>query len=557
MGNLLDKLRKKNPKNFIVRSLDEKWDKFSIKQDINDLAEAISIILLEQTSEDIPKEIKKEDGLLRDKNFIETVKEVSPIKYSVFVSFSRAWALEKWFEKFNTIQFPDASITELIFIYDTDDKQEFNKAVEKLNQWSDRFYKIQAVMTNLKKCDEFQVGNTGRRSHIVNNWKLFLKYSSGEIILGAEDDTLPDRDDAYIELIKNKEELNATFVQGIEVGRWNLKCLGSWSVIPDASGNVYTLETHDLYEGIIEIQGGGWYCFAMDKGVLDNYQFHVSINPDAGPDVMMVFDLYKMGYKCYSNFDILCTHFTENSSLHPLDDDVIVYRRSAETRFAKEVRSIRRISSNQSKINIVIPAYKSEEFVEECLDSIYSQVPRPDRVLIGVDGCPDTLRKLKEIRSKYDNLEIYYSEINNGSYITCNTLITKIPKDQYFIKFDSDDFMYPGFIAEMYRDLDNKRTTDGVIFLSKKDFDLCGGYEAWKCGADTDMVQRLKIVSSIKNAQKLFKYNKHDKQLTAKSDTSLKSKYREDIIVEIRRRMAEKYKNNLKVEKQTCKMKKI
>ena len=61
---------------------------------------------------------------------------------------------------------------------------------------------------------------------------------------------------------------------------------------------------------------------------------------------------------------------------------------------------------NESKgVSICISAWKAQEYIEECLDSIYSQSWFKNHneweVLIGIDGCVDTLKKMNEIKHKY------------------------------------------------------------------------------------------------------------------------------------------------------------
>ena len=49
-------------------------------------------------------------------------------------------------------------------------------------------------------------------------------------------------------------------------------------------------------------------------------------------------------------------------------------------------------------VSIIISAYKASEFIEECLDSILGQSTSIRyEVILGVDGCKDTLDKIKSI----------------------------------------------------------------------------------------------------------------------------------------------------------------
>ena len=68
-------------------------------------------------------------------------------------------------------------------------------------------------------------------------------------------------------------------------------------------------------------------------------------------------------------------------------------------------------------VSIIISAYKASEFIEECLDSILGQSTSIRyEVILGVDGCKDTLDKIKSILYKYRslNIKLYYSKKNVG-----------------------------------------------------------------------------------------------------------------------------------------------
>ncbi len=50
-------------------------------------------------------------------------------------------------------------------------------------------------------------------------------------------------------------------------------------------------------------------------------------------------------------------------------------------------------------ISIIIPVYKVEKYIEECLDSIFSQLPDSVEIIMVNDGTPD--RSVDIIKSKY------------------------------------------------------------------------------------------------------------------------------------------------------------
>ena len=202
--------------------------------------------------------------------------------------------------------------------------------------------------------------------------------------------------------------------------------------------------------------------------------------------------------------------------------------------------------------SILITAYNTASYIEECLDSIESQTYFKDNddfeILIGVDGCQPTLDKLKEIRHKYRNLSIYMMLENSGTYITTNTLIS-LAKNENLIRFDSDDIMKPNLVQKVANHLhydlvrlsyNNFYSTSqieskiniahGIIHFKKSMMDnVAGGYMAWKCGADTEFIQRIRNKITIINLiDSVFYRRLHSASLTPNPITGFESELRKN-----------------------------
>lgn len=185
------------------------------------------------------------------------------------------------------------------------------------------------------------------------------------------------------------------------------------------------------------------------------------------------------------------------------------------------------------KINVIISAYQAVDFIEECLDSIQNQTYKCEKILLGVDGCEDTLNKILEIGNKYSNLEVYFSEKNKGPYQMFNSLIDLVPDDEYFQIFGADDVMNINMLEEMSKfDIPIVSRNDGVLFIKKEIFKRIGGFRGWKCAADSDAIFRLgkSLNTKIARAPQHFFRRIHDMQLTKLSRTNYKSKLRKKYI---------------------------
>ena len=54
--------------------------------------------------------------------------------------------------------------------------------------------------------------------------------------------------------------------------------------------------------------------------------------------------------------------------------------------------------------------------------------------------------------------------------------------------------MYPNMLEEMSKyNLPAVSLNDGVLFIKKEIFKRVGGFRDWKCGADSDILYRLKL----------------------------------------------------------------
>lgn len=208
---------------------------------------------------------------------------------------------------------------------------------------------------------------------------------------------------------------------------------------------------------------------------------------------------------------------------------------------------------DKKPVSIIISAYQSQQFVEECFDSIERQTYFVDNddfeVLVGVDGCQKTLDKLLEIKHKYRNLRVFMMDMNRGTYITSNTLINQV-KHKNIIRFDSDDIMMPEMINEImhyhgeynvirlrYTKLFGNQKEQyhayahGVLYMNRDFFKQLGGYQPWKCAADTELLKRgKKIINEKSIGRPLFYRRMHGNSLTGSREfgpnSEIRKKYR-------------------------------
>ncbi len=205
--------------------------------------------------------------------------------------------------------------------------------------------------------------------------------------------------------------------------------------------------------------------------------------------------------------------------------------------------------------SILITAYNTKDFIEQCLESIEKQTYFKDNneyeILIGIDGCLGTFEKVQQIRKNFRNIKVFYMKKNYGTYITTNTLLA-LSRFDNLIRFDSDDIMFDNFIEILSNNLEydliqyqfkNFQNNDfenskldaiiypGCIFYKKKIFEKLGGYKNWICAADSELEKRfLKANFKILRINKPLFYRRiHENSLTNSKLTRNNSEIRNEL----------------------------
>lgn len=212
-------------------------------------------------------------------------------------------------------------------------------------------------------------------------------------------------------------------------------------------------------------------------------------------------------------------------------------------------------------VSIIIPTYQVSGYLYECINSILSQnVDFNYEILIGVDGCESTLNHIKENKEFYRKTKVYYFKENSGPFIVKNNLINKT-KYKYILFFDSDDIMNSGMLQNFYNEIPNTdivrfnyvelsngipkggiKLAQGVLGVNKKIFDKLIGFENWRCGADTEFLERFSFNNGLSKILDSFSFYRrlHDKNLTIKPETNFKSTLRNSYVSILNRKRATK-----------------
>lgn len=115
------------------------------------------------------------------------------------------------------------------------------------------------------------------------------------------------------------------------------------------------------------------------------------------------------------------------------------------------------------KVSVVVIVYNTEEFLEECLDSLVNQTLDGIEIICVNDESKDeSLNILRKYAKKYDNIKVI-NQKNQGGAIAGNTGL-KAAKGEYVTMIDSDDVV----VLDAYEKLYNKaKETDSDIVSGK------------------------------------------------------------------------------------------
>jgi len=192
-------------------------------------------------------------------------------------------------------------------------------------------------------------------------------------------------------------------------------------------------------------------------------------------------------------------------------------------------------------MSVVISAWNAADHIGNCLDAFGAQENKagiPLEILIGVDGCENTLEELGHLALP-PNTRLFWFPENHGPYIVFNTLVP-LASHPYVMFFGADDVPYPFLVdehvavrdgADIVRQVtDDRLLAYGAFAIWNEAWERMGGYEPWRCAADYEFITRAARVGlkvgEIPKAT--FQRGISPNQLSADPDTGMNSKLRSD-----------------------------
>jgi glycosyltransferase involved in cell wall biosynthesis len=101
------------------------------------------------------------------------------------------------------------------------------------------------------------------------------------------------------------------------------------------------------------------------------------------------------------------------------------------------------------KVSVVVPIYNSEDYLEDCLESIVNQTFRDMEIILINDGSADHSLEIMYKYAKYDNRIRIYTQLNQGVSAARNTGLF-MAFGNYILCVDSDDTIVLNAIETLY-----------------------------------------------------------------------------------------------------------
>lgn len=113
------------------------------------------------------------------------------------------------------------------------------------------------------------------------------------------------------------------------------------------------------------------------------------------------------------------------------------------------------------KLSIIVPVYKVEEYLKDCVNSILNQTFRDFELILVDDGSPDSCPKIcDEYSQKFNNVKVIHKQ--NGGLSSARNAGMKIATGEYISFIDSDDYLASNMYEHVFSIME-KECADIVV----------------------------------------------------------------------------------------------
>lgn len=122
-----------------------------------------------------------------------------------------------------------------------------------------------------------------------------------------------------------------------------------------------------------------------------------------------------------------------------------------------------------SKISVIVPVYKAEDYIDECIQSVLNQIYDDFELILVDDGSPD---KSGEICDRYakEDIRIKVIHTENGGVSRARNIGIEASSGEYFTFLDSDDTLSKYALEVLFKDISENGTDMAIGTVDSCDF---------------------------------------------------------------------------------------
>ena len=135
-----------------------------------------------------------------------------------------------------------------------------------------------------------------------------------------------------------------------------------------------------------------------------------------------------------------------------------------------------------SLISVIVPIYKVQDYLKECIESIINQTYSDIEVILVDDGSPDRCPQMCDEWAKRDS-RIRVVHKKNGGLSSARNAGLDVAKGEYISFVDSDDFICKDALENLYNRIKDDKSigiTSGLIYRYQ-DGSINNFKDQWLC----------------------------------------------------------------------------
>ncbi len=106
------------------------------------------------------------------------------------------------------------------------------------------------------------------------------------------------------------------------------------------------------------------------------------------------------------------------------------------------------------KISVIVPTYKPQDYLWECLDSLHNQIFPKDNyeVLLVLNGCNEPYHsQISEYANNHEDMLVRCIQTDEGGVSNARNVGIENSDGEYIAFIDDDDFVSPNYLDELYK----------------------------------------------------------------------------------------------------------